>query len=514
MSFLATTAPRLGLRSIALTNQALVVCASLVLFLPSAVFAAGLRTVPGLAVLAGCCGALALIARRPTNDRDGLLAARLDLPKLIGCLAIAVAILLLGGETHLFYATSDWLIRDAVLSDLVNHGFPLAYQIDGSDYILRAPLGMYLVPALVGGAIGLKAAHIALLLQNAALLAAILYLLMSMGRGWAHLLIMLLFAGVSIVGGLIQVVQHNQGNPPFWLRWGLDAWHPLFQYSGTLVQFFWVPNHALPGWWLATLLLLQGRRQVDTGILGVSVAGALLWSPLSLIPVVPWLLYSSACRSRETFADKRTWVGAGLATCFLPILVYLVSGSGTIDGGSPLENEDFWFLYVLFVAVQLPVLGYLARAWHDLARGDRALLVINSLTLLVLPFFRFGPHNDLVMRASIASLTVVAFCFGDVLLATTSDWTRRVVFGWVLVAVSSFSAFVEVGRAVTMPPYAISTCTMMEASHAVGNTGLPTNYVVAAMPDWLIDAKTAPKPALAERACWPDKQPLPKAPYL
>ena len=66
------------------------------------------------------------------------------------CVAIAVVACLLGGHGHVFYTPDDWIVRDAVLADLVQHPWPPRYRIDGQDFLLRAPLGLYLVPATVG----------------------------------------------------------------------------------------------------------------------------------------------------------------------------------------------------------------------------------------------------------------------------------------------------------------------------------------------------------------------------
>ena len=496
-----------SVRAKAVPNHALVVAGSVLMFLPSFLFAAALRPLPTLVMIAGCCGAIALIAStRP--QANGLLSRPIDAKRLALCCLCALAILTLGGELHLVFSTWDWLTRDAVLADLVRHGFPTGYRIDDVDYLLRAPLGMYMGPALVGRAFGLFAAHCALLTQNVLILGTIFYLLVSMGEGWRQLLILVLFAGVSVVGAGLRISALPDA-PPFWLRWGLDAWNPLFQYSGSLVQFFWVPNHALPGWWLAALVLLQARRQIDVATLGVSMAGALLWSPLCLVAVVPWLAVSALVRPREVLLARRTWLGAFVAACFVPVLVYLVAGASSIAGGNTFERPDFSFWYGFFVVVQLPVLLFLLFAWRRIAREDRAPLAASAFVLLALPFFRFGPNNDLVMRGSIAALVIVAFVFGGIVVRATRERASIAWVGWFLVLCGAPSAAVEIGRAITTPRYAISDCSVMEASRALGETGLPTNYIVprSLVPAWLLDADKASFLTPAARACWPDRVP-------
>jgi hypothetical protein len=68
------------------------------------------------------------------------------------------------------------------------------------------------------------------------------------------------------------------------------------------------------------------------------------------------------------------------------------------------------------------------------------------------------------------------------------------------------SAVVEISRAVLLPTYRISDCTLHEASIETGFTGVPGAYVapVSQVPGWLL--ATGGRPAVVPRArsCWPD----------
>jgi hypothetical protein len=111
--------------------------------------------------------------RRPGSS----LAAPIDWRALIACMIVAIALCLLGGEGHLFFATSDWFTRDSVLADLTRLGFPVYYHFNDENYFLRAPLGMYMTPSVVGRLFGYSSAHFALLLQNSFLFGSLLYLI-------------------------------------------------------------------------------------------------------------------------------------------------------------------------------------------------------------------------------------------------------------------------------------------------------------------------------------------------
>ena len=102
-------------RSIALSNRAVLILISALFLAPSALFAAGLRALPSSLVLVGCIGSLALIAQRHTPQETSFLATPVNMRRFALCVMLACVIFVVGGELHLFYATYDWRIRDAVL---------------------------------------------------------------------------------------------------------------------------------------------------------------------------------------------------------------------------------------------------------------------------------------------------------------------------------------------------------------------------------------------------------------
>ena len=132
-----------------------------------------------------------------------------------------------------------------------------------------------------------------------------------------------------------------------------------------------------------------------------------------------------------------------------------------------------------------------------------------------LPFFSFGPGNDLVSRGSISCLVLVAFFFGWIWL--DRDLPRPAfLVGATLLLLAAPSGLLEIARAVTTPTYAISDCTLMEANAALGSTAAPANYAapVAARPGWLLRVMMAPSAPLRERVCWTHRPWSPTAPYV
>lgn len=160
--------------------------------------------------------------------------------------------LVIGGEGHFFFAKDDWLYRDAVLSDLTDHWIPAVYAINSQKWILRAPLGMYLLPAGVGRLSGLSAAHLALLAQNTAILGGFFYfvtLIWPKARP-LFLALFVLFSGLDVIPCLVK----TDGQ---WLPVNLSFWVDFWNYASNASQLFWNPNHTLPGWWFAALGVLS-----------------------------------------------------------------------------------------------------------------------------------------------------------------------------------------------------------------------------------------------------------------
>src|SRR5262249_50186270 len=284
-----------------LTCRHVVVAGSAIFLLSNALIAPGLAAAAAVLVLAGCAGSLWIVVRASAGAPTGLLATRIEPRTFALCWAAALALFVLGGEGHVFFANYDWLNRDAVLADLVRQRFPVFYTYQGAEFFLRAPLGMYLIPAAVGKLFGLTAAHLALLVQNTTILALVLTLLAAMvpRRRAVFLAVFVTFTGIEILGRYVNAAAEDPAGLSWWplhAHQHLAWWNPLFQYTNHLTQIFWVPNHSLPGWWLAALAVLHVRREVDSVVLIVAVASLFFWSPLTMAGALPIVGLLVLCR--------------------------------------------------------------------------------------------------------------------------------------------------------------------------------------------------------------------------
>lgn len=492
--------------SVLTTQRGVVALVSILLFAPTILFATTLRLPVAAIVIAGCLGALALLLNPRQSDDASFLNEPTDFRLLLGLCAFSAILLIGGGALHFVYAPSDWRTRDAVLADVSREWLPFVYDDAAGQYVLRAPLGMYMLPGLAGRAFGLTAAHIVMWLQNSIMLGAILYVFARLGRGWPHALVMLAFSGCAALGVLIYWLLSDRTLIDHMVRYGMDSWNPYFQYSGSLVQLFWVPNHALPGWWLAALMILQAQRKVDLATLGATVGAAMFWSPLAILPAFGWVALQALIDLRASLVSKRLWALVAIAPCFLPIALYMVVGAGSIEHGVAASKPMFVVIYLVFVIAALAPAAYVL-AYHEHLRPElRAPLVYSVGILLLLPMFSFGPSNDLVMRGSIPALTILAFCFADVILAPDSRGSRAWKAGLVLAILCLPSALYELARPTFRSRYAISDCSLFEANAAMGMTGISANYVAARseIPSWLMDLSNAPRRVSQVRPCWSD----------
>ena len=464
------------------------------------VFALTLKLLPGLIVCAGCLGGAVVILRAASDH--AFLSTPLHLRFFTICMATGFALNLLGGQGHIFFATEDWLIRDAVLADLSAMNLP-AYAWQGETWVLRAPLGMYLLPGAFGRLAGLGAAHTMLLLQNACLTGCALYVIAEAfgRRSLAFLGIYVFFSGLDLVGIFLSYGLHNF---PDHLEW----WNPFFQYSSIVTQIFWVPNHALPGWWFAVLLALHLRGGGLAPILLVFFAAALLWSPLAMMGALPFVLFVILREPRKMLTPEII-LSCVAGAAFLPVVIYRQVDAGSVASGWLIAEENFPFYYLAFIAIEIPHAIFVAPHALTQWRSWSGALWLAIAMLLVLPVYWLGPGNDFVMRVSIIPLVVLCACFAPRALELTErkDPIRFVIL--IILLIGAATPLVEIVRNIRKPAYAISPCDLISSWRQQENVndGNLNHYMIRAdhMPGWLLASPQAVRPRLREaESCWPD----------
>lgn len=382
-----------------------------------------------------------------SSDPKASSSWRLGMGLGLGLLAVAVVWSSLGGAGHLFFANPDWTIRDAVLRDLTVSDGPPGYQLPGGlDLILRAPVAYYLPAATLGHWLGVGWADSLLLLWTA--LGVLLFLrllpLSNQPLRWGlGVACVVLFSGMDIVGGLL----FYNAWPPAGSH--IEWWARAFQYSSHTTQLFWVPNHALPAW-LAMALFFRHWRHPDFLRFAPMLFALLpLWSPFAAIGMAPFylLLVMDAMRAKWRFFNP--WnLGPALlilATTGLYLTLDLASVPAQSQLGEAGMSLDFLILYGAFCALEFGLLGLALYRY-----GKGRLLAVALLTLCVLPFFKLGPGNDIVMRGGIPALMLLCLVF----LSSLQDRRIRLqdLAGTaVILLIGAVTPLEEIYRAVAAP---------------------------------------------------------------
>ncbi|EQA97209.1 hypothetical protein L286_23050 [Sphingobium sp. HDIP04] len=396
-------------------------------------------------LLAGLCFFTVKVINEVSDTR------RLNLGTLLTCFLIAFTLLLLSGEGRFFYANVDWQVRFAVLRDMGINSWPFVYTTRPEPDLLRAPIGMFLVPALMFKAFGPRAGDIALLLQNATLVALLLALASQLFPNrrsrLVALAVFLCFSGMDAIGDLLV-----QGT----LTGHMEDW-AFLQYSSTITLLFWVPQHAIAAWVGAVGYMLWRDRRMPLAPWLALLPMTALWSPLGLLAAMPFVALAGA---RMLIARALQWrdilIPAAVLLLSLPMLVYL--GAAGDDVGIRFMPVPF-VQWLIFQSLEtLPFLVPLLIAGKSIRFG-RDSLWLAFIWLMLVPFVQVGWSNDFMMRGSITALALIAAMVSDQLAeqATMRRWLVAVL------AIGSMTGFAEIRRAFINPPAPEVRCSFFKA---------------------------------------------------
>lgn len=446
--------------------------------LPTVIFLAGWIVLP-VGPIAATLLALAVFAS--VVGRRSLRTPPLG-PLIVPVVAIAGLWCVLAGVGHLVFANADWVVRDGVLVDLVGKPWAVNYVLDGVVTLMRAPIGYFLPAALVGKVWGIHAAEYALL--GWTLLGVVLVFVMMLRdrpplkAAVVRIAIFVAFSGMDILG---QIAHYN----PHPLGEHLEWWAFIFQYSSLTTQLFWVPNHALPGWIAIAWLLGQNPRRLPITPAVLFIVFAPLWSPLTAIgiaPIVGVALVRRIVVTPPRLGELVDWkMFVPVAACCLLVFPYLVAGSSEVRSGGNAEirwvGEDLVPRIVEFVLFEFAGFAVLL-----LARDRRdPVLWAAVLLLLVLPWYRFGPYNDLAMRASIPALVLLAIRLGHWLstpFAKRESGPRLIAIA--LLAIGAVTPFMEIARVFIEPRWE------MNAEASLPDVTRGTHYLTPLDKPWLL----------------------------
>jgi hypothetical protein len=376
------------------------------------------------------------------------LATPISLRSLFCCALIAVALLLVGGEGRLLHANYDWQVRDSILADMVRNDWPFQYQHEGDIYILRAPLGMYLLPALLAkllAKLGLPAAQDwTLLACNGVFLTSLLAIgqtiFTRVKARWVALLVVLFVGGFDILGTLLM---HSLGQNVSFDH--IEGWGFHGQYSAPLTLLFWVPHHALAGWTCAILFWLYQKQKIPIGALAGAMAMVGIWSPLAMMGAFPFAVFAGVQALQRRDFDWRDVALAALGLAIaIPSLIYMRVDPDAVTSAL---GPRSWPTYIVGLALEvIPFVWLLSKIGFD--RDNEKWAVWLAITCLVLfPLYQIGTNGDFQMRGTIMPLMIIAIGVAE--FVTKSDQKKFVAAAWVIIAIGSVTGLLEVRRAFT-----------------------------------------------------------------
>jgi hypothetical protein len=411
---------------------------------------------------------------------------------------VLVLWLSLSGTGGVGFQNDDYPASNALLKDLIEQEWPLRAEIEGESIPIVYYMGYFLPAAGLGKLFGWGVANIFMYFWT--LLGIWLTFAWFVrigrvtlaGRGLKSLLFALFFC---LAGGLDVLGYYLLDTHPFRLHSHVEWWTDFFQYSSMTTLLFWVPQHALAAW-ISTGVLVDAILDPDEiQIPGITLAASIIWSPFGILGTAPYLfafflryLLSPAGRARFfragtiLFNVAALWIG-GVSILYIQANRFSFSIGFIWDvvrykyratmGRTILTFDLIEFGLLASLALLLIGVGILfsARANHadaslpfwrrwgqTLARDFKlqpAQLVIFLLALVVLgllPSFRMGKYNDLVMRGSIPSLFIFFAFVGHVIFETSAKMRRKLSVLYVVMllvlALSFFPAVAEIARSV------------------------------------------------------------------
>ena len=390
-------------------------------------------------------------------------------PTLRGLLflaGIAILIFLLGGEGRLFYANADWQVRDAVQHDLTLYPWPYAYNFEGQIELIRAPIGMYLIPAIVGKAFGPKAVDAALLIQNSLLLTLLLGLGSTMfvdtRAKIRALVVVVFFSGMDIIGQLLRSNASGEPLPDHLERWAGS------QFSSHITQAFWVPQHALAGWFGALLFLLWRERRISLGQMYAPVPLLMLLSPLGVMGTLPFAAYAGiATVLRRELKAGDVLLPALTTILAAPAILYLGAAGESV--GIHLLQMNF-VMYLLFEILEVVPFAAGVALINRSNRSELATLLLVGACLVIAPLVQIGEGMDFTMRVSIPALAILAVQVAwslDRAARSGGDHRPARMMLIVTLLVGSVTGAFEIARALTHYPSPRIHCNLTSAWYRV-----------------------------------------------
>jgi hypothetical protein len=396
------------------------------LALPVAIFAVGWLSPVWAALLIGSLVAGMYFRPKPGAETPASVPWWSFLLLASGCIGIGI----LAGVGGFSYQDGDYSKHNAILADLFRREWPVTYSIIRNDAEHPATLvyyiAYYLPTAVVGKVAGWEALRISIVLWTASgmFITCLWCLRFSRGAIWAPLAF-LAFGGLDIFGMLLGIkVFHWM--PELWIEHRQMEWWTGFSfgnYPGHSTHLFWAPQHALPGWLITAAVIHRIRSKTLDGCL-LLAALAPLWSPLIALGLLPiGFAGLLANKGKGALAISNL---AALPLLAAMILFFAARGvQGVPFPPVPAGWNDVipWKLAATFLLEVLPW-TLLLLVPTNTPKSDRILIISCALFLAILPLWRIGAFNDLMMRSSLPAFATLSYLLLSHVGVASTVWKK------------------------------------------------------------------------------------------
>jgi hypothetical protein len=319
-----------------------------------------------------------------------------------------------------FGRTQDWdVMRNDLLSTLTKHSWPVTHVFADSQAIwsMRHYLAFYLPGPLIGkvagGNLGVTLFATGVWIFCGVWIALMLLQRLFSAHGlrkYLSLPIFIAFSGLDAIGSRIQGTIALR--PSSLIHGGhIEWWAGRFQFSSNTTLLHWVPQHAIPSWIGALLVVQIVRSRQNLFLLPIISLSALLWSPFAAVGItlLAFLLLVNSGVIPKFFADLRKFpiLIFSLVVIGIPVVAFLQSGTSDIPHSLLLAHGSFAHnikMLLEFIPLEFGIIsGFTIFLLREKLREN----LIISIGLIFVLMIVVGLYNDFAMRVSPALLVVI-----------------------------------------------------------------------------------------------------------
>lgn len=398
---------------------------------------------------------------------------------ILGILLINMSLVLISGIGGIQkWQTSDWAKHNAVLESLIDHPWPVFFEIDQNMISLVYSSAYYLPSALVGKISNWTMANIALLIWSfiGMSLASFWYMFLVRRTLFWVILIFILFSGLDGLAVAVKTVCSALINSAdsfqfFNLekkefinlsRGHLEWWAEIGTYPSNVTSLFWAPQHAIAGWIATSIFYIYQKQSKSRGEILFPFAAVILASPFVFVGLFFYLLFDLKTRWQIYFDKLKsilsvTNISSGLIILVVGLYYFsainsppaYVNAPGIEFGLSPLKfykgPVDYALRLFIFLVLEVGVFVILIKFFSNISEdySEYRIFVFTSVLLLTIPLIKIGVFNDFMMRTSIPSFFILSVFLGKAVV--NARGSRLIIFLGFLI-LFSINPLVEITR--------------------------------------------------------------------